>query len=189
MKIADNLVLIPLDKIIVDISFHFERKSPRAGVREKSKYHKLLQIAKGYYTSEKLEEIAKPLWVEYQFKIKLNNKEFLAHFLKNSYHQIEIENFSGLENDAKGNIFFKFTTGNSKHSFTFNKDSRVITLKSNIFDMVKLKHYLCNENTIKIENSENSFNTAGKMRTEMCSTDKSDACAVYRSFRALWSQL
>lgn len=140
----DNLIILPLSTVIVDISYHFEmiKKSKNFSIEKIN-----CKIAKIYNLEQKLER-TKPRLPEYQFLTKIDGKEFLKLLIQNCYHKMDLELFSEFANDSKTNVVIKFSTGVEKHSVTFNKETKVVTLRSNVSDLKRLKIYFWNDNTV-----------------------------------------
>ncbi|ENN80931.1 hypothetical protein YQE_02637, partial [Dendroctonus ponderosae] len=140
----DNLIILLLSTVIVDISYHFEMvKKPKNVSIEKMN----CEIAKSYNLELKLESNQQRL-LEYKFLTKIDGKEFLKLLIQNCYHKMDLELFSEFANDSKTNVVIKFSTGVEKHSVTFNKETKVATLRSNVSDLKRLKIYFWNDNTV-----------------------------------------
>ncbi|CAG9767474.1 unnamed protein product [Ceutorhynchus assimilis] len=182
----DNLTCVLLDKVNVDISYHFEML--RKFKHKMSKERQIVEISK-CYNSSNFKNKYKPLLVEYKFLTKIDHREFLNLLIKNCYHNIDIEEFSDLiANDSKNDVTVKLSTGSAKHSVTFKKELKSITLESNVSDMVKLKNYFWKKDTVKVEDEKEMKKRFVEYisKLQKCN-DKEELCRFYLCLRDIWT--
>lgn len=151
LQSENSLTYLPLDKVSVDIAYHFEMSKKNKIL---STERKVLEITKCHNPSLNILEIRKPPLIEYRFLTKVDSRTFINLFIQNCYHKMDLELFSELTNDTKNNFVLKFSTGLEKHSVSFNKESKILTLRSNILDMIRLKHYFWSEDTLEIRDGD-----------------------------------
>ncbi|XP_066154032.1 uncharacterized protein [Euwallacea fornicatus] len=183
----DRLIMVNLDNVKIDISYHFETSKKS---KHLSKDRKILNTACSYDNDNFLLnlDLHKPLLMEFQFLTKINNKALIDLFIKNCYHKLDIEQFSELAGDPKGNFVLKFSTGAQKHSLTLDKVSRIVTLKSNLTDLRKLKEYF--ESAIQVRDQRKIDETLRRLNNslnDVCD-DKEELCRIYRCLRHIWSK-
>lgn len=144
----EKLLVVCLDRVEVDISYHFESVKHNKHKRI-NKNKQIIAITKSYNPNNvDLESVNKPLIAEYKFVTKLTNQDLLRLFIKNCYHNVDIELMSEFSSNGKDNLVIKFACGFSKYSLSLNQTRRVITLKGDHTNLSKLKNYFCNETTV-----------------------------------------
>ncbi|XP_066258003.1 uncharacterized protein [Euwallacea similis] len=183
----DRLTMVNLDSVKIDISYHFESSKKS---KYMSKEKKILNAAYSYDNDNFLLNLKlhKPILMEFQFLTKIDNKALIDLFIKNCYHKLDIEQFSELAADSKGNFVLKFSTGAQKHSLTLDKESRVVTLKSNPADLEKLKEYF--ESAIQVRDRSKIDEALKELNNSLSGVcdDKEELCRMYRCLRHVWSK-
>lgn len=147
----EKLLVVCLDRVEVDVSYHFETIKHHKH-KKLNKNKQIIAINKSYNPENvNLESVHKPLIAEYKFVTKLTNQDLLRLFIKNCYHNVDIELMSEFSSDSKDNLVIKFACGFSKYSLSLNKTQRVITLKGDCTNLSKVKNYFCNATTVDVK--------------------------------------
>ncbi|XP_048520433.1 uncharacterized protein LOC109533089 [Dendroctonus ponderosae] len=145
------------------------------------------EIAKSYNLELKLESNKQRL-LEYKFLTKIDGKEFLKWLIQNCYHKMDLELFSEFANDSKTNVVIKFSTGVEKHSVTFNKETKVATLRSNVSDLKRLKIYFWNDNTVDTGDRPKVMAALKKIMAALNACgDIEKARSLYNQLRSIWA--
>lgn len=145
----ETLLVVCLDRVEVDVSYHFESVKRNNNHKKVNKNKQIIAISKSYNPNNvHLDSVSKPLIAEYKFVTKMTNQDILKLFIKNCYHNVDIELMSEFSSNSKDNLVIKFACGFSKYSLSLNKTQRVITLKGDCTNLSKLKSHFCNQTTV-----------------------------------------
>jgi len=182
----NNHFCVHLGTVTCDISYHFEiNRTPKVTNKNRT----ICEISKIHNPDFDYDEICKPLCLEYQFLSNLNSKDFIKLFIQNCYHKIDLECFSELSNNSKNQFVLKFSTGQEKHSVNWDRNSNVITLKSNSKGLIELKKYFCKASFFRPKNEENMMKDIKKLFDSASESDKrEDLCSLYFELRKFWTK-
>nr|XP_023024666.1 uncharacterized protein LOC111512748 isoform X1 [Leptinotarsa decemlineata] len=134
----ERWMTIKLETINVDISYHFQKPNKTS---LNTKINKILQLSKRYNELLDFKCFKDEMQLEYEFRCKIDPSEFLEAILKNSYHNLSIDHFTGLNTDDSNDFLIELSHGSGRHEFRYDKNNK-LQVKSNLQDLQKLKVHI-----------------------------------------------
>lgn len=137
LELEDQLVIIKLDKIDIDISYHFSTCLYKKN--QLNRMHQLINITKLYNTNINIDKCFLPE-LHYELKLDVEKQGFMKAFMKNCYHSLNLDIFEELVNENVNKVEFTLFYGQQqKYSITFSKHNIIIC--ANYADLYLLKKY------------------------------------------------
>ncbi|CAH1179352.1 unnamed protein product [Phaedon cochleariae] len=182
--ITDQCMIIKLDSVLVDVSFHFKAydKKRQPNLRETS----ILQVAKRYNEELALKELNETLVINYEFKFIMDIRTFIEILLKNSYHYLSSDLFTELISSDKNDFTLTLSLGVNKCEILYNKNDK-ICLRTTVSDLLMLKKYFYRMIQGSGENDKKLLSI--KELKNSLPSNVQDTRQYYNSLRKCWSSL
>lgn len=137
LQLEDQIVIVKLDKIDIDISYHFS--TCRYKTNQLNRTYNLINLTKLYNVTTDIDKYFLPQ-LHYELRLDIEIKDFMKEFIKNCYHSVNLEVFQELVTANINKIEFTMFYGQQqKYSITFNK--RVVIICASYADLYLLKKY------------------------------------------------
>lgn len=137
LELEKQLVVIKLDKIDIDISYHVSTCLYKKN--QSNRIHNLINITKLYNTNINIDKYFLPE-LHYELKLDIEIQDFLKAFIKNCYHSVNLDIYEELVNTNINKVEFTLNYGQQqKYSITLSKQNVIIC--SNYADLYLLKKY------------------------------------------------
>ncbi|KAG5893658.1 hypothetical protein JTB14_028812 [Gonioctena quinquepunctata] len=133
---TESWMTLKLDTVNVNVSHHLQTSKKTDNRRN----NEILQLSKRYNEYLDFKQFKEEMQLEYEIRCEINPSQFVEAILKNSYHNLGIEHFTGITNDDNNEFILKLSHGLGKHEIMYNKKNK-IRIKSNVRDLQRLKNY------------------------------------------------
>lgn len=137
LELEEQLVVIKLDKIDIDISYHFSTCIYKKN--QSNRTHNLINITKLYNTNINIDKYFLPE-LHYELKLDVEIQDFMKAFIKNCYHSVNLDIFEELVNTNMNKLEFTLSYGQQqKYSITFSNQNVIVC--ANYADLYIIKKY------------------------------------------------
>lgn len=136
-------MVIKLDTVYVDISYHFQIHKKKQ--KSECKVRNILQITESYNKGVIDQDLQKSLTLERKMLCDVEKDCFISAILKNSYHQLDLELFLELKNEIDKDFLLKLSNGTEVFTLIFNKRRKYLKLEASIHNLCLLKKYFSKE--------------------------------------------
>lgn len=138
-----NLMVIRLDTVNIDISYHFQVY--REKQKSECKIRNILQITESYNKGVINQDLQKLETLERKLFCDVEKDYFISTLLKNCYHQLDLELFLELKNDADKDFILKLSNGREAFNLIFNRREKYLKLEADMHSLCLLRKYFSKE--------------------------------------------